>query len=144
MDLRRAILKAYLTAQQRGWDTIYVMVDAHDTICDSNYRDASAPFYPNAIEALRKISSFPEIYLVLWTSCYPIEGPKYTDRLAEEGVNFKGLNETPVENTKTGDFTRKPYFSILIDDKAGFDPSTWDEVYHVFNQAHILCPLRPK
>lgn len=142
MDLKRAILKAYLTAQQRGWDTIYVMVDAHDTLCDSNYRDASAPFYPNAIEALRKICSFPEIYLILWTSCYPSEGPKYTDRLAAEGVYFRGLNETLVENTKTGDFTKKPYFSILIDDKAGFDPSTWNEVYQTLNQARLVYSLR--
>ena len=144
MDLKRAIIKAYVTAQQRGWDTIYLMVDAHDTMCGSNYKDTEEAFFPNALEALRKISAFPEVFLVLWTSCYPKDGPRYIERLAAEGVHFKALNETPVENTKTGDFTLKPYFSVLIDDKAGFDPATWDEVYRTFYQAHTLCPLRPK
>lgn len=143
MDLKRAIFNAYLTAQQREWETIYLMVDAHDTLCGSNYKDTEEAFFPNALEALRKISAFPEVFLVLWTSCYPKDGPRYLERLAAEGINFKALNETPVANTKTGDFTRKPYFSVLIDDKAGFDPSTWDEVYQAFNQARLVYQLRP-
>jgi hypothetical protein len=144
MDLRRAIAKAYRVARDRDWDTIYILVDAHDTICDSNYRDASAPFYPQALDALSKISLFPEIYLVLWTSCYPTEGPKYLDRLMDAGVSFRGLNETPVANTKTGDFTKKPYFSILIDDKAGFHPSEWGLVYSAIVQSRAEYPLRLK
>ncbi len=144
MDLERAIIKAYRTAQERNWDTIYLLVDAHDTICGSNYKDAEEPFYPQAIKFLKLICDFPEIYPVLWTSCYPDEGPKYINRLAAEGVHFKGLNETPVANTKTGDFTKKPYFSILIDDKAGFDPADWELVYTTIRGCRNLCPLRPK
>ena len=81
MDLKRAIIKAYRTAQERDWDTIYLLVDAHDTICESNYKDAEADFYPQAIKYLKLICAFPEIYPVLWTSCYPSEGPKYISRL---------------------------------------------------------------
>ena len=141
MDLQRAIIKAYRIASERGWEYVYVLVDAHDTICESNYKDAEAPFYPQAIKYLKLICAFPEIYPVLWTSCYPEEGPKYIKRLAAAGVFFKGLNETPVENTKTGDFRKKPYFSILIDDKAGFDPAEWELVYTTIRGCRNLCPL---
>jgi deoxyribodipyrimidine photolyase len=144
MDLSRAITKAYRTAKERNWDTIYILVDAHDTICGSNYKDAEAEFYPQALHALREICKLPEVHLVLWTSCYPEEGPKYVRRLAGEGVFIKGLNETPVENTTTGDFRKKPYFSILIDDKAGFVPEEWSLVYSTIAQCRVEYPLRPK
>ena len=35
-----------------------------------------------------------------------------------------------IENTQTGCFDDKFYFSILLDDKAGFDPDTdWKLIY---------------
>jgi hypothetical protein len=135
MDLERSIRKAYRTALARGWDTLYVLVDVHDTVSGSNYKDTEAPFFPEAIEALRELSSFPEVCLVLWTCCYPKDFQRYGERFSEQGVQFKHFNKTPVENTKTGDFTDKPYFSVLIDDKAGFDPADWPEVARVFREA---------
>ena len=36
-----------------------------------------------------------------------------------------------VQNTKTGCFDEKFYFSVLLDDKAGFDPNTdWKLIYN--------------
>ena len=100
MDLRRAITKAYRIAEERSWEYIYTLVDAHDTICESNYKDAEAPFYPEAITALRTLGGFEELVLVLWTSCYPDQAPIYLARLEAVGVNIPYVNETPVENTR--------------------------------------------
>ena len=144
MDLRRAITKAYRIAEERSWEYIYTLVDAHDTICESNYKDAEAPFYPEAITALRTLGGFEELVLVLWTSCYPDQAPIYLARLEAVGVNIPYVNETPVENTKTGDFTKKPYFSVLIDDKAGFIPSEWPDVVNAFRRARSAYPLKKK
>lgn len=135
MSLARSILKAYRVAAERGWDTIYVMVDVHDTVAFSNYKDAEVEFYPSAVEALRELSGFPEVYLVLWTCCYEADYARYLERFEAEGVHFRGVNSTPVGNTKTGCFDKKPYFSVLIDDKAGFDPSEWDSVLGYFREA---------
>ena len=33
---------------------------------------------------------------------------------------FDGVNRVQVENTRGGDFTDKPYFNVLLEDKAGF------------------------
>lgn len=135
MSLQRSIEKAYKTAADRGWDTIYVMVDVHDTIAKSNYKDTSLEFYPEAITVLKVLSKFPEIHLVLWTCCYEQHYAEYLNQCSAVGINFKSVNETAVENTKTGCFDKKPYFSVLIDDKAGFDPSEWLDVLWCFMRA---------
>jgi hypothetical protein len=132
MSLLQSITKAYKTAVQREWNTIYVLVDVHDTIADSNYTSDVVKFFPHAIDALKKLSKLPEVYLVLWTSCYEQDYSKYLDKLKELGVEFKAVNKTPIQNTKTGCFDLKPYFSILIDDKAGFDPNDWYMVPRFF------------
>jgi hypothetical protein len=142
MSLERSIEKAYKTAVDRGWDTIYVMVDVHDTIAESTYKDAEVIFYPQAIATLRELSKMPEVHLVLWTCCYEKDYPKYTDKLSALGVNFKSVNETPVKNTLTGCFDVKPYFSVLIDDKAGFDSKEWHWVLLYFQWARKTHQLK--
>lgn len=141
MTLQRSIMKAYRTASERNWDTIYCLVDCHDTIACSNYRDAEVSFYPQALEALREISWWPEIQLVLWTCSYPADTARLVDRLAHEGVRVRGVNRTPIANTVTGCFDEKPYFSILIDDKAGFCPEEWPECLQAFRAARSEYPV---
>jgi hypothetical protein len=135
MDLQRAIQKAYQTARARDWDTIYVLVDCHDTIACSNYRDAEMEFYLEAIQALKALGAFPEVYLTLWTSCYEQDAKRILERLEELDVVFHSFNQTPVGNTITGCFDSKPYFSVLIDDKAGFLPEDWPAVVDGFRLA---------
>jgi hypothetical protein len=142
MDLEKAIRKAYKTAQNRDWSKIYVMLDVHDTIASSTYRDDEVTFYPEAIEALRKLSKFPEIKLVLWTSCYPERYEYFINKLGALGIKIAYVNETPIKNTATGDFGKKPYFSIIIDDKAGFDYREWDEVAQLFGSIREEIPLK--
>lgn len=142
MDLGRSIKKAYKTAQKRGWSKIYVMIDVHDTITSSNYREDETIFYPEAVEALRILSTFKEIELVLWTCCYPEKYDYFRLRLDSLGINVKYINETPIQNTAYGDFRKKPYFSVLIDDKAGFDPKEWGDVVDAFIESREMLPLK--
>lgn len=135
MSIEKSINKAYRTALEREWDTIYVLVDVHDTISESNYKDTEVKFFPEAIEALKILSTFKEIYLVLWTCCHEKDYDRYLNRFNSLGVNFKSVNFTPVQNTLTGCFDKKPYFSVLIDDKAGFDPDEWPSVVDLFSKA---------
>jgi hypothetical protein len=45
--------------------------------------------------------------------------------LKDNWINIDYINSNPdVVNTEYGDFSRKPYFNIIIDDKAGFEPET--------------------
>lgn len=55
--------------------------------------------------------------------------------LRKEGVRVDGINRSLEKNNKTGDFRKKPYFSIIIDDKAGFNHYDWPEVYQLFQDA---------
>jgi len=130
--LYKSIKQAYQNAVDRKWDTLYVMVDIHGTISESNYRDCESPFYPQAIIALQYLSSLPEVFLALYSCGYDSDLDIYKKKLRALGIHFKTANYTPVENTKTGCFDKKPYFNVLIDDKAGFDPKDWDKVAECF------------
>lgn len=127
---------AYKTASERSWDTIYLMVDIHGTIVHNNYSGIAITPYPRAIEALKMLSDRKDIVLILFSSCYPHEYHVYFDMFSCYGIKFKYFNENPViPNTKTGCFDKKPYFSILLDDKAGFDPDVdWETILEYFAQ----------
>ena len=47
----------------------------------------------------------------------------------------------PVENTNGGDFTDKPYFNVLFEDKAGF---VGDKDWYVVDQAFSKYPVPVK
>ena len=127
---------AYKTAAERTWDTIYVMVDIHGTIVHNNYSGIAITPYPRAVEALKMLSDRKDIVLILFSSCYPQDYKIYFDLFSSFGINFKYFNENPsIQNTKTGCFDKKPYFSILLDDKAGFDPDMdWDTILEYYAQ----------
>jgi hypothetical protein len=108
------------------------MIDVHDTIAESNYTDCEVTFYPQAISALQRINKLPEVHISLYTCCYEDDAKVYISRLKELNINIKSVNTTPISNTSTGCFDKKPYFSILIDDKAGFDPNEWEETANLF------------
>jgi hypothetical protein len=128
MSLKYAIGKAYDDLVKKNWDTIYLSCDIHGTIFENDYNGLPTPI-PDAIESLKIISSFKEVKLILWSSVFPKDQRYYVKILSEAGVKVSYFNENPeVPNTKMGDFGEKFYFSVLIDDKAGFDPRSWRKV----------------
>lgn len=119
-------------AVSKNWDKVYVAVDVHETILESDYTSDSKTFkyYPNALDALKMLSDDPFYELILWTSCTDERGEEYIKDFEKYGIDFEYFNANPeVPNTAYADFSRKFYFNILLDDKAGFNPTEdWDLV----------------
>lgn len=127
----KAIERAYAVMRERNWDTVYWAIDLHGVCFPSTYEQGGYKFVnADAKEALQRISARPESRIILWSSCHPNEQADIMAFFAEEGVAVSYFNENPeVSNTRTGDFTKKFYFSVLLDDKAGFDPAVdWAHV----------------
>lgn len=131
----KAIEKAYKKMHERNWDKIYYSIDLHDVCLKSNYESGGYEFFnKKAKEGLYMLSNLEESVLIAWSSCHPGEHSDILDFFEAHDIHFSYFNENPLEpSTKTGDFTDKFYFSVLIDDKAGFDPDIhWQEIIDHF------------
>jgi hypothetical protein len=122
------IIKTFEEKNKRNWTTLYFAIDLHGTIINKYKGDQIEPI-EFATEVLAELSSTPDIVLILFTSTYPEQLTHFYKWCSENSINFKYLNENPeCPNTITGDFSKKFYYNVLIDDRAGFDPSEWLEV----------------
>lgn len=136
----KAIERAYAVMEERNWDTVYWAIDLHGVCFPSTYEQGSYKFVNHyAREALQRISARPESRIILWSSCHPSEQADIIKFFAEQGVRVSYFNENPeVSNTHTGDFTKKFYFSVLLDDKAGFDPEVdWELVSDYMDSLYL-------
>lgn len=136
MSIEKAIERAFDLARKKKYPKFYIAVDLHDTITQSSY-NADKPyldFYEKAKEVLQYLSSKEEIVLILFTSSYKENVEKILDWFVSNGINFQYFNENPeCDNTQFGDFSKKFYYSIMFDDKAGFDPyEDWEIVKNKF------------
>jgi len=111
---------------ERGWDTIYVAVDWHDTMMKSTYTNSYGNYdlYPYASEVLQWMTHNGNIRLILYTCSHDDQIRKFTEiMLDKHGIDFEFVNGNPeVQNTKTGNFDDKFYYNVLLDDKAGMNP----------------------
>jgi hypothetical protein len=117
------IERCFKEKQKRGWTRIYVCIDVHDTILEGKYNlfNEGASYMPNALNVLRQWTKREDICLILWSSSHIGPISKVYDGLLKEGVKFDYINSNPeCPNTELCDFSKKPYFNILLDDKAGF------------------------
>lgn len=129
MSITKAIRKAYENARSRGWDKIFVAVDIHDTITASNYKATMPEIIPEAKEAIQFLNTLPEMNLILFSSCYEKDYSTHMQHFEDNDMHFKYFNENPeVPNTETGDFSKKFFYSAIVDDKAGFDTEDWHEL----------------
>jgi hypothetical protein len=114
----------------RGWDRIYVMIDIHDTIFKACYREPERlEWLGKSKEALQKLSEDKRFKLILWSSSYDGILEKYTEVFKENQIYFDYINVNPeVRDDDLGCFRKKPYFNILLDDKAGFEESDWEVI----------------
>ena len=120
-----AIKKAFQTARRLGWEKTYWAFDVHETILKPNWDATQIPteFYPDAKEALRILSERDDIVMYLYTCSHPRDTDQYIDFFRSEGIEFNYVNENPeIVNSDLGFYDKKPYFNVLLDDKAGFDP----------------------
>lgn len=120
----KAIEKAFRIMKERNYDTSYWAIDIHDTITESNYvvGEITTKFAPMAEEVLKYLSTRKDICLILYTCSYKKEIKKYQDFFKSKDINFQYVNKNPeAKSTGYGCFKDKFYFSVLLDDKAGFD-----------------------
>lgn len=138
-----SILAAYIDKYKRNWDTLYIAIDLHGTIIERYTGDEIKP-YDWADEALKYLTSLKDIVLILFTSTYPHKLLPFFKWCEKNKIVFKYLNENPeCSNNSTGDFSRKFYFNILLDDRAGFNPdSDWIKVNYSFKNINKMfkCP----
>ena len=138
MSIVRAFIKAFEKKHMRGWDKIYVFVDIHETALYPTYElNGEKRFYAFAREALQKMSKRRDISLGLYTCSYPNEIKIYLDFFAENRIKFEHVNSNEAEeNSKYGYFNDKPYYNVLLEDKAGFDPEyDWYEIFQYLTHA---------
>ena len=150
-DIRKLFRDAISRLKERGHDTLYVAVDAHGTMIKPSKQTimqmadgADKPeevvcscgctpefiFYPNARQALINMAK-AGARLILWTSSKDTYGLLASLRRA--GVEISDLNQNPdFQVTPYADFSKKFYFDVLLDDKAGFEPEKdWKKLLEI-------------
>lgn len=137
MSILKAIDRAYRTMAERNWDTIYWAIDLHGVCLKSNYAQGGYEWINDrCVEALRMIGDRKETKIILWSSVYEEEKQAIVEFFFKEGIPVWGFNVNPWENdTKVSYFGEKFYFSVLLDDKAGFDPDCdWKAIVEYFKR----------
>jgi hypothetical protein len=135
MSIVKAISKQFERMEERGWDKIFYFFDIHETILYPDYtNEEPLRYYPHAKEVLEYLSARDDIGMSLYTCSWPKEIQHYREFFAEDGIHFDYVNKNPdVENTKYGYYEDKPYFNVLFEDKAGFDPENdWYKIKEYF------------
>ena len=126
--IEKSLKEAIKRLDEKGWDKIYFLVDIHGTIFEPSYSESDeCKWLGESRDALRIMSKVDWISLILWTSTYPsVIQNHYLPVFEKEGIKFDYVNENPeVTNEALGCFDKKPYFNLLLDDKAGFDKEDW-------------------
>lgn len=134
--ITKAINKAFITAFERKWDKIYWAVDIHSTILVPTYeKGISTEFYPLAKETLQMASKRKDIDLILYTCSWPHEIEQYIKMFEKNDIFFKNANKnSEIKNSDYGYYNDKPYFNVLFEDKAGFDPKEWFDVIELLKE----------
>lgn len=126
MSIIKAVDRAYRVMAERDWDTIYWCVDLHGVCLKSNYQQGGYEWInEEALKTLQLINNLSESKIILWSSVYEEEKKAISRFFNGHGIILHGFNDNVYEkNTKVSSFDQKFYFSVLLDDKAGFDPET--------------------
>lgn len=129
------ISHAFHRTFSRNWPCIYFAIDIHDTIFKGTYEknNDSKAFYPFAKEVLQNLSLNPRVKLIIYTASH--EGPArdVIKWLESHDIKIFALNENPDhKGTDLCDFSKKFYFDILLEDKAGFEG--WHDWFKIMKE----------
>ena len=135
------IEKMFNRAKDKQWYETYWFFDLHGVISIPDYRKTikEITYYQYAKETLKYITKHrPDVIMILFTSSYPDEIKTYIDIFENDGIHFKYINENPeIVDAKGcfGYYDKKPYYNVLIDDKAGFNPlRDWKPILKYFKK----------
>lgn len=121
------IKRTYELMPSRKWEKIYILLDVHGVIIPGSWHNqVEYKFISNECkEVLQWMSKREDIEMILWTSSYLEEISNIVSWLKSHYITIDFANENPeCFNTKYADFSKKPYFNIVVDDKSGFVPET--------------------
>jgi hypothetical protein len=138
--ITRAIKNCFTHAAKRGWDKTYWAFDIHGTILKPTFKTGvvSTEFYPYAKEVMQILTRQKNIVSILYTCSYPDEIVQYVKYFEDHDIHFDYVNENPdVCAGAYGHYDSKFYFNVLFEDKAGFDPVDWKEVYDLLIEQNI-------
>lgn len=127
-------------AKKNEWFETYWAIDIHGVISKPDYRRKSKiiNYYPYAKETLQLLSDRDDVIMFLFTSSYPDEIKKYIEIFEKDGIKFNFINENPdikTENGYFGYYKYKPYYNVLLEDKAGFLPyKDWKYIFKYFKK----------
>lgn len=131
-NIINAIDKSFIKAKERNWECTYWFFDIHETIIFPNYDagNVQVDFYPYAKEVLQILSKRKDIKMHLYTCSWPNEVMQYDKVFKENNIKFDYLNSKnpEVHNNKLGYYKDKPYFNVLLEDKAGFEKGQWKDI----------------
>ena len=131
------IKRMFERAFEKEWYETYWAMDLHGTIILPNHKRGNPEmvYYPYAKEAMQMMSDRADIKLFTYTASYPEEIANYLALMKADGIYFDYINENPEiseANGHFGNFEQKPYFDVLFEDKAGFDPlCDWKPIYEL-------------
>jgi len=148
MPIIRVMRKQYTIAGRRNWDRVYWAIDLHSTLIMPNYQRMKAEdveYYPHSLEVMQALSERSDAKLMMYTCSWDREILEYQKRFRADGILFDWEGHNPeVNQTEYGCYTKKPYFNILLDDKAGFDPDNdWIRLLEALEQLPVLDPNGP-
>lgn len=132
--------RAFALMERRDWDKITVAVDLHDTVFLPTYStEMATEFYDLAWDTLRLMTDREDIVMFRYSCITSQAHGFYNNFFKEKGIALYSpeyaMDLAGVKSNEYQDFSRKPYFNVLLDDKAGFDPNRdWVHLYHYFNE----------
>ena len=78
----------------------------------------------------------------MYTCSHPHEVAEYVKLFEENGITFEYINENPEVTTSEsgyGNYDKKPYFNVLMDDKCGFSgDEDWELMLEFFNDKYTI------
>jgi len=137
-QIHQLFSEAFIEAEEKGYDHIVIAVDLHGTIVNSKLYNRikgteeeklAHSIYHKAIEALTLMTEDPRIEMFIYSGTEPSSLVRIKNSL-EKYFDIKvALSYSADTTIDKQSFTKKPYFSILLDNKAGFDPvHDWDTI----------------
>lgn len=142
MNIESVIQRAYFNRNKKFWNKVYWSIDLHGTIMEhTRTKDINVipTVYPHVETVLTQLSQRGDTCLILYTSTSRAHLEKVFQSFESKHIHFKYLNENPECLSKDyTDFSKKFYYDILLDDKAGFDPFTdWSTILRMLNEGII-------
>tara|TARA_R110000868_G_scaffold115997_6_gene309363 strand:+ start:8435 stop:8875 length:441 start_codon:yes stop_codon:yes gene_type:complete len=140
----KAFINAFKCMDRNEWDHIYVFIDLHSTLVNPSYGHGkiSTELYDGALEGLKMLYNSEDVKMVMYTCSHPHEIVEYVNFFGGVGIKWDYINENPevkTNNNYYGCYDKKPYYNVLIDDKAGFDgENDWAELNNYLKK-EIKC-----